>query len=151
MLFFWLILLTVLGAVAALAWWGMGAAASGGRLVAYRRWLLLFDVLSPILLFFGMHLFSWPDWLARPALLLLSGIWMTQLVFGVLAALLRGGQRILARPATPPDLERRRFLQGGGGAAALGGGRRHLRQYGGTKGDRGAGIFRAARGDRSGD
>ena len=43
MLFFWLILLTVLGAVAALAWWGMGAVASGGRLVVYRRWLLLLD------------------------------------------------------------------------------------------------------------
>lgn len=133
MLFFWLILLTVLGAVAALAWWGMGAAASGGRLVAYRRWLLLFDVLSPLLLFLGMHLFSWPDWLARPALLLLSGIWMTQLVFGVLAALLRGGQRILARPATPPDLERRRFLQGGAALPLLAGG---VGIYGSTAGRR---------------
>lgn len=138
MLFFWLILLTVLGAVAALAWWGMGAAASGGRLVAYRRWLLLFDVLSPILLFLGMHLFSWPDWLARPALLLLSGIWMTQLVFGVLAALLRGGQRILAGPATPPDLERRRFLQGGAALPLLAG---SVGIYGSTAG-RGATVVR---------
>ena len=32
----------------------LGAVASEGRLVAYRRWLLLFDVLSPILLFLGM-------------------------------------------------------------------------------------------------
>lgn len=133
MLFFWLILLAVLGAVAALAWWGMGAVASGGRLVAYRRWLLLFDVLSPLLLFFGLHLFSWPDWLARPALLLLSGIWMTQLIFGVLAALLRGGQRILAGPATPPDLERRRFLQGGAALPLLAGG---VGIYGSTAGRR---------------
>lgn len=133
MLFFWLILLTVLGAVAALAWWGMGAVASGGRLTAYRRWLLFFDIVSPLLLFFGTHLFPWPDWLARPALRLLSGIWMTQLIFGVLAVLLRGGRRVLERPATPPDLERRRFLQGGAALPLLAGG---VGIYGSTAGRR---------------
>ncbi|MGP1366773.1 MAG: metallophosphoesterase [Schwartzia sp. (in: firmicutes)] len=116
MLIFWLILLTVLAAVAALAWWGLGAVAEGGRLTAYRRWLLLFDVTSPLLLIFGSHLVSWPDWLARLALMFLSGAFMAQLLFGVLAALFRGVRRLLQRPATPQDLERRRLLQG---AAAI--------------------------------
>lgn len=123
MLIFWLILLTVLGAVAALAWWGMGAVAQGGRLTAYRRWLLLFDVVSPLLLLAGERLFPWPDWLARWVLILLSGIWMAQLIFGVLAVLLRGLRRILQRSAAVPlDPERRRLLQGAAACPFLAGG-----------------------------
>ena len=111
-LLFWLILLTVLGAVAALAWWGLGAVMQGGRLTTCRRWLLLFDVASPLALFVGGHVFSLPDGLARLAIILLSGLWMAQLLFGVLVALVRGVRRLFQHPATPQDPARRRLLQG---------------------------------------
>lgn len=122
MLLFWLILLTVLGAVAALAWWGLEAVAEGGRLTSYRRWLLLFDVVSPVALFVGAAFSLLPDGVARLAIMLLSGLWMAQLLFGILVALFRGLRRLSQRPATPQDPARRRLLAGAAVYPLLAGG-----------------------------
>ncbi len=111
MLFFWLILLAVLGTVAGLAWWAMGAVVPGGRLSKCRSWLLLVDVASIALLLAGPRL-SLPVEMKRSGLILLSIFWMAQLIFGVLVALLRMVRFVLQRQPESPDMERRRLLRG---------------------------------------
>ncbi|MBQ7515841.1 MAG: metallophosphoesterase [Schwartzia sp.] len=111
MLFFWLILLTVLSVVAGLAWWAMGAVVPGGRLSKYRGGLLFLDVVSIALLLAGPRL-PLPVEAQRSGLILLSIFWMTQLIFGVLVALLRMVRFVLQRQPEEPDAERRRLLRG---------------------------------------
>ena len=131
-LIFWLILLAVLSAIGGLAWWAMGAVVPGGRLTAYRRWLALLDVASPLALVAGIWLFALPDGVNRVFLIVLAAFWMMQLIFGVIVALVRGLRRLLLRaPARPVDPERRRLLKGAAAYPLFAG---ICGVYGGTEG-----------------
>lgn len=122
MIFFWLMLLLVLSAVAALTWWALGAIVPETHLAAYRRVLLLFDVSSFLALSLGSMFWQLPAWLSRLCLILLSAIWMMQLIFGVLTAIARGLQRVSQKNGSAPlDGERRRFLRWAAGAPLLAG------------------------------
>lgn len=131
-LIFWLILLAVLSAIGGLAWWAMGAVVPGGRLTAYRRWLALLDVASPLALVAGIWLFALPDGVNRVFLIVLAAFWMMQLIFGVIVALVRGLRRLLLRAsARPVDSERRRLLKGAAAYPLFAG---ICGVYGGTEG-----------------
>ena len=117
MIFFWVVVLFILGIVGALAWWGIGVTIAAQHRSAVRSALIIFDVISAILLLAGRQLVWIPEPVMKYGMLIFTAIWMAELFFGVITLVARALRRGLSREGmhakdVPSDPERRKLIKG---------------------------------------